>query len=179
MRNGFAATPGAGCTPVPPLARFRGGGLDRAALIQKSIPLQKRFSAYASNISTARMARCGCWLPLVSALRPLVCIPRTPRREPTKQQRRAGVASCGDLAQGLIRESERQRRGATARLLTATRTCVIQRRNALEFLTTPCGGTGPASPPCRCWSRRRGAERLLRQIQPPGDRQTSGRSSHR
>src|ERR1019366_206899 len=30
-----------------------------------------------------------------------------------------------------------------------------------NFSPTPCGGTGPASPPCRSWSGRGGPERLL------------------
>src|ERR1035437_8775988 len=36
-----------------------------------------------------------------------------------------------------------------------------------NFSPTPCGGTGPASPPCRSWSGRGGPERLHLEIVAP------------
>ena len=93
--------------------RFRGGGLDRAALIQKSIPLQMRFFRLCeqhldSNDEEVRVLATA----LFQHCDRLFCVPRTSRRGTDQQQRRAGVASCGNLAQGLIRKPGRQRRGS-------------------------------------------------------------------
>ena len=116
--------------------RFRGGGLDRAALIQKSIPLQKRFFRLCEQhldskdgevrvLATALFQHCDR----------LFAFLEHPGVEPTNNSAERALRHAVIWRKGSFGNQSANGEVATARLLTATRTCVIQRRNALEFLT--------------------------------------------
>jgi transposase len=116
--------------------RFRGGGLDRDALIQKSIPLQKRFFGLCEQhldseddevrvLATALFQHCDR----------LFAFLEYPGVEPTNNSAERALRHAVIWRKGSFGNQSANGEVATARLLTAARTCVIQRRNALEFLT--------------------------------------------
>ncbi len=116
--------------------RFRGGGLDRAALLQKSIPLQKRFFRLCEQhldskdeevqvLATALFQHCDR----------LFAFLEHPGVEPTNNSAERALRHAVIWRKGSFGNQSANGEVATARLLTAARTSVIQRRNALEFLT--------------------------------------------
>jgi len=116
--------------------RFRGGGLDRAALIQKSIPLQKRFFRLCeqhldSNDEEVRVLATA----LFQHCDRLFVFLEHPGVEPTNNSAERALRHAVIWRKGSFGNQSANGEVATARLLTVARTCVIQRRNALEFLT--------------------------------------------
>jgi transposase len=116
--------------------RFRGGGLDRSGLILKSIPLQKRFfylcEAHLDSkdkevrvLATALFQHCDR----------LFAFLEYPGVEPTNNSAERALRHAVIWRKGSFGNQSANGEVATARLLTVARTCVIQRRNALEFLT--------------------------------------------
>jgi len=116
--------------------RFRGGGLDRATLLQKSIPLQKRFFHLCERhldsgdgevrvLATALFQHCDR----------LFAFLEYPGVEPTNNSAERALRHAVIWRKGSFGNQSATGEVATARLLTATRTCVMQGRNALEFLT--------------------------------------------
>ena len=125
----FARTTGA--------ERFRGGGLDRAELIRKSIPPQKRFFRLCEQhldseddevrvLATALFQHCDRLFAFLAH----------PGVEPTNNS--AGRALRHAVIWRKISFGNTSAKGegeaATARLLTVARTCVMRQRNALKFL---------------------------------------------
>jgi transposase len=116
--------------------RFRGGGLDRSALILKSIPLQKRFFYLCEQhldseddevrvLATALFQHCDR----------LFAFLEYPGVEPTNNSAERALRHAVIWRKGSFGNQSANGEVATARLLTVARTCVMQRRNALEFLT--------------------------------------------
>jgi transposase len=116
--------------------RFRGGGFDRAELIQKSIPLQKRFFGLCERYLDSRDQEVRV---LASALFQhcdrLFAFIEHPGVEPTNNSAERALRHAVIWRKGSFGNQSRKGETATARLLTIARTCVMQRRNALEFLT--------------------------------------------
>ena len=116
--------------------RFRGGGLDRAALILRSIPLPKRFFGLCESyldsrdeevrvLATALFQHCDRLFAFIEY----------PGVEPTNNSAERALRHAVIWRKGSFGNQSRKGEVATARLLTVARTCVMQRRNALEFLS--------------------------------------------
>jgi transposase len=116
--------------------QFRGGGFDRAELINRSIPLQKRFFALCeqhldSNDKEVRvLARA-----LFQHCDRLFAFIEHPGVEPTNNSAERALRHAVIWRKGSFGNQSSQGEVATARLLTVARSCVIQRRNTLEFLS--------------------------------------------
>ena len=115
--------------------RFRGGGLDRDALVQKSIPLQKRFFRLCEKhldsgddevqvLATALYRHCER----------LFVFLEHPGVEPTNNSAERALRHAVIWRKGSFGNQSVNGEVTTARLLTVARTCVMQRRNTLEFL---------------------------------------------
>lgn len=115
--------------------RFRGGGLERAELILKSIPLQKRFFRLCEQhldsgdkevrvLATALFRHCDR----------LFAFLEHPGVEPTNNSAERALRHAVIWRKSSFGNQSAKGEVATARLLTVARTCVMQRRNALEFL---------------------------------------------
>jgi transposase len=116
--------------------RFRGGGLDRAELINKSIPLQKRFFGLCqqhldSQDQEVRVLACA----LFQHCDRLFAFIEHPGVEPTNNSAERTLRHAVIWRKGSFGNQSRKGEIATARLLTVARTCVMQRRNAVEFLS--------------------------------------------
>jgi len=118
-----------------PRHRFRSGEVDRAELILKSIPLQKRFFRLREQhldsgdnevrvLATAMFQHCDR----------LFAFLEYPGVEPTNNSAERALRHAVIWRRGSFGNQSANGEEATARLLTAARTCVMQRRNALEFL---------------------------------------------
>jgi transposase len=115
--------------------RFRSGDLDRNQLIQKSIPLEKKFFALAE-----------CHLDCNDAeVHPLARVFFNHTERLFAFIRYAGVEPTNNISERALRAAVQWRKTsfgnrsangeiATARLLTAAQTCILQQRNVLEFL---------------------------------------------
>ena len=116
--------------------RFRGGGLERAELIPKSIPIQKRFFALCEGYLDSRDEEVRV---LASALFQhcdrLFAFLEHPGVEPTNNSVERALRHAVIWRKSCFGNQSRKGEVATARLLTVARTCVMQRRNALEFLS--------------------------------------------
>ena len=115
--------------------RFRGGEFDRAELIRKSIPLQKKFfnlceqhldseDNEVGTLATAMFEHCDR----------LFAFLEHPGVEPTNNSAERALRHAVIWRKISFGNQSAKGEIATARLLTAARTCVMQRRNALEFL---------------------------------------------
>lgn len=116
--------------------RFRGGGLDRAALMHRSIPLQKRFFRLCEQHLDSKDEEVRT---LASALfqhcdRLFVFIEH-PGVEPTNNSAERALRHAVIWRKGSFGNQSGTGEVATARLLTVARTCVMQHRNTLEFLS--------------------------------------------
>jgi transposase len=133
--------------------RFRGGGLERTGLILKSIPLQKRFFRLCEQyldsgdnevqvLATAMFQHCDRLFAFIeySGVEPTNNAAERALRHAVIWRK---ISFGNQSAKGEI---------ATARLLTVARTCVMQRRNAMEFL-------------CDSVSRRRAGQPALSLLQ--------------
>jgi transposase len=116
--------------------RFRGGGFDRAELIRRSIPLQKRFFGLCEQhldspdeevrvLATALFQHCDRLFAFIEY----------PGVEPTNNSAEQTLRHAVIWRKICFGNQSPRGELATARLLTVARTCVMQRRNALEFLT--------------------------------------------
>jgi transposase len=116
--------------------RFRKGDLDRDQLIQKSIPLQKKFFALAE-----KHLNCAD-----GEVRPLARLFFNHTERLFAFIEHPGVEPTNNISERTLRTAvqwrkicfgNRSKKGeiATARLLTAAATCKMQQRNILEFLT--------------------------------------------
>ena len=115
--------------------RFRGGGLDRAELIRKSIPLQKRFFRLCEQhldsedkevrvLATAMFQHCDRLFAFLVY----------PGVEPTNNSAERALRHAVIWRKISFGNKSAKGEAATARLLTVARTCVMRQRNALEFL---------------------------------------------
>ena len=115
--------------------KFRGGGLDRPSLIQKSIPLQKRFFRLCEQhldsedkevrvLATALFQHCDR----------LFAFLEHPGVEPTNNSAERALRHAVIWRKIMFGNQSAKGEIATARLLTVARTCVMQGRNAIEFL---------------------------------------------
>ena len=116
--------------------RFRGGGMDRSELIRKSIPLQKRFFALCEQyldseddevrvLATALFKHCDR----------LFAFLEHPGVEPTNNSAERALRHAVIWRKVCLGNQSAKGEVATARLLTVARTCVMQGRNTLEFLS--------------------------------------------
>jgi len=116
--------------------RLRGGGLDRAELLKKSIPLQQRFFRLCEQhldsadhevrvLATALFQHCDR----------LFAFLEYPGVEPTNNAAERALRHAVIWRKGSFGNQSEKGEVATARLLTVARTCVMQRRNTLEFLS--------------------------------------------
>jgi transposase len=116
--------------------RFRGGGFDRTELIRRSIPLQKRFFGLCESyldsrdeevrvLATALFRHCDRLFAFIEH----------PGVEPTNNSAERALRHAVIWRKSSFGNQSRKGEVATARLLTVARTCVMQRRNALEFLS--------------------------------------------
>ena len=116
--------------------RFRGGGFDRMELIRRSIPLQKRFFGLCEQhldsqdrevrvLATALFQHCDRLFAFIEY----------PGVEPTNNSVERTLRHAVIWRKVCFGNQSPKGEVATARLLTVARTCVMQRRNALEFLT--------------------------------------------
>ena len=115
--------------------RFRGGELDRTELIRKSIPLQKRFFRLCERhldsednevrvLATAMFKHCDRLFEFLVH----------PGVEPTNNSAERALRHAVIWRKISFGNKSAIGEVATARLLTVARTCVMQKRNALEFL---------------------------------------------
>jgi transposase len=120
--------------------RFRGGGLDRPTLLEKSLPLQKRFrrlcqdSSHSSHPQVRRLAK-----TLFRYHDRLFVFLSTPGVEPTNNAAERALRPAVQWRKICFGNQSQTGEIATARLLTITRTCALQQRNTLEFLATAIG----------------------------------------
>jgi transposase len=116
--------------------RFRGGGFDRAGLIHRSMPLQKCFFGLCEQHLDSKDEEVRV---LASALFQhcdrLFAFIEYPGVEPTNNSAERALRHAVIWRKGSFGNQSSAGEVATARLLTVARTCVIQRRNTLEFLS--------------------------------------------
>ena len=116
--------------------RFRGDELDRAELIRKSIPLQKRFFKLCGQhldsedkevrvLATALFQHCDRLFAFLNY----------PDVEPTNNSAERALRHAVIWRKISFGNKSAKGEVATARLLTVARTCVMQQRNGLEFIT--------------------------------------------
>ena len=116
--------------------RFRGGGLDRAELIDQSIPLQKRFFGLCErHLDSTDKEVCVLASALFQHCDRLFAFIEYAGVEPTNNGAERALRHAVIWRKGSFGNQSRQGEIATARLLTVARTCVMQRRNAVEFLS--------------------------------------------
>ena len=115
--------------------RFRGGGFARNELIRKSIPLQKSFFALCEKhldsdddevrvLATALFTHCDRLFAFIEH----------PGVEPTNNSAERALRHAVIWRKICFGNQSANGEIATARLLTVARTCIMQRRNTLEFL---------------------------------------------
>ena len=115
--------------------RFRAGEIDRAQLSRKSIPLQEKFFALAERYldsddrEVSTLAAAFFW-----HIERLFVFIDYPGVEPTNNISERAVRCAVQWRKTSFGNRSEQGEIATSRLLTATRTCVMQKRNALAYL---------------------------------------------
>lgn len=115
--------------------RFRKGDLDRDLLIQKSVPLEKKFFALAEkhlNCADGEV-RTLARLFFTQTERMFAFI-RYPGVEPTNNSSERALRTAVQWRKTSFGNRSKKGEIATARLLTAAGTCKMQQRNVLEFL---------------------------------------------
>ena len=128
--------------------RFRGGGLDRAGLTLKSIPLEKRFFRLCEQhldsedkevrvLATALFRHCDRLFAFV----------QYPGVEPTNNSAERALRHAVIWRKSSFGNQSAKGEVATARLLTVARTCLMQHRNALEFLCDSVSRHRTGQPP--------------------------------
>jgi transposase len=115
--------------------RFRRGDFDRDRLIQKSVPLEKKFFALAEkHVNCAdREVRALARLFFTQTER-LFAFIRYPGVEPTNNISERTLRTAVQWRKTSFGNRSKEGEIATARLLTAAATCKMQQRNILEFL---------------------------------------------
>jgi len=135
-RNALALTARLFRAPRAPRRRFRGGGFDRAELMQRSIPLQPRFFGLCQQYLDSQDQEVRV---LASALFQhcdrLFAFIEHPGVEPANNSAERALRHAVIWRKSCFGNHSSKGEVATARLLTVARTCVMQRRNALEFLS--------------------------------------------
>lgn len=116
--------------------RFRRGDIDRPQLILKAIPLEQRFFALAERHldNKDREVRTLARAFFFHCER-LFAFIEHPNVDPTNNIAERTIRSAVQWRKICFGNRSVEGQRATERLLTATRTCVLQRRNALAFLT--------------------------------------------
>ena len=116
--------------------RFRNGDIDRSQLIQKSIPLEKKFFALGERHLDCPDAEVR---PIAAAFfwhaERLFTFIREPGVEPTNNISERAVRTAVQWRKTSFGNRSEKGEKATARLLTASGTCRMQKKNVLEFLT--------------------------------------------
>jgi transposase len=116
--------------------RFRKGDFDRAHLIQKSIPLEKKFFALAEKHLDCADGEVRALARLFfSQTERLFAFIKHPGVEPTNNISERTLRTAVQWRKICFGNRSKQGEIATARLLTAAATCKMQQRNILEFLT--------------------------------------------
>lgn len=116
--------------------RFRGGDIDREQLIQKAIPLEKKFFALAerhldcANAEVRTLARL-----FFTHTERLFAFIEHPEVEPTNNVSERELRTAVQWRKTSFGNRSESGEIATARLLTAVRTCLRQKRHVLEYLT--------------------------------------------
>ncbi len=116
--------------------RFRKGDFDRDQLIQKSIPLEKKFFALAKKHLDCADGEVRALARLFfTQTERLFAFIRYPGVEPTNNISERTLRTAVQWRKICFGNRSKKGEVATARLLTAAATCKIQQRNILEFLT--------------------------------------------
>ena len=129
--------------------RHRGDEGSRQQLVRKSIPLQKKFFALAeSHLDSKDREVCNMAHALFMNSGRLFTFLEVPGVEPTNNVAEWALRIAVQWRKVVFGNRSRQGEIATARLLTATQTCKIQRRNALDYLTDAvrCHRKGTSAP---------------------------------
>lgn len=116
--------------------RFRGGEMDRSVLFRKSIPLQQRFFALAERYLDSRDAevRALATAFFLHCERLFIFVEHS-NVDPTNNVAERALRPAVQWRKICFGNRSSEGETATARLLTATRTCAMQKRNVLAFLT--------------------------------------------
>jgi len=116
--------------------RFRSGDLNRDLLIQKSIPLEKKFLALSERHLDCAEGEVRALARLFfNHTERLFAFIRYPGVEPTNNISERALRNAVQWRKTSFGNRSENGEIATARLLTAARTCIMQHRNVLEFLT--------------------------------------------
>jgi transposase len=116
--------------------RFRKGDFNRDQLIQKSIPLEKKFFALAEKHLDCADGEVRVLARLFyTQIERLFAFIRYPGVEPTNNISERTLRPAVQWRKICFGNRSKKGEIATARLLTAAATCKMQQRNILEFLT--------------------------------------------
>lgn len=116
--------------------RFRNGDFDRDQLIQKSIPLEKKFFALAEKHLDCADAEVRTLAHLFFfQIERLFAFIENPGVEPTNNISERTLRTAVQWRKTSFGNRSQKGEIATARLLTAAATCKMQHRNIFEFLT--------------------------------------------
>jgi len=134
--------------------RFRGDDAQRQQLVLKSLPLQKKFFELASrHVNSDDAEVCNLARVLFLHSERLFTFLEVPGVEPTNNSVERALRIAVQWRKVIFGNRSVNGEVATARLLTATQTCKLQQRNALDYLTEAV----------RCHRRRLPAPSLLPQ----------------
>jgi transposase len=116
--------------------RFRGDNAHRPELIRKSIPLQKKFFELADrHVNSDDAEVCNMARVLFLHCDRLFTFLEEPGVEPTNNSAERALRIAVQWRKVCFGNRSANGELATARLLTATQTCKIQQRSALDYLT--------------------------------------------
>lgn len=116
--------------------RFRGDNAHRPELIRKSIPLQKKFFELADrHVNSDDAEVCNMARALFFHCDRLFTFLEEPGVEPTNNSAERALRIAVQWRKVSFGNRSANGELATARLLTATQTCKIQQRSALDYLT--------------------------------------------
>jgi transposase len=116
--------------------RFRGDNAHRPELIRKSIPLQKKFFELADrHVNSDDSEVCNMARALFLHCDRLFTFLEEPGVEPTNNSAERALRIAVQWRKVCFGNRSANGELATARLLTATQTCKVQQRSALDYLT--------------------------------------------
>jgi transposase len=116
--------------------RFRGGSIDRQELIQKSIPLERKFFMLAErHVNCADREVSTLAAVFFKHTERLFAFTKHPDVEPTNNVSERELRTAVQWRKTSFGNRSEAGEIATARLLTAVRTCVKQKRHVLDYLT--------------------------------------------
>ena len=136
--------------------RFQGGQIDREQLIDKSIPLQKRFFSLAvSHLDSQDRDVQNMATALYGFCHRLFVFLEHPGVEPTNNSSERALRIAVQWRKIIFGNRSEKGEVAVARLLTVSRTCLMQRRSALVYLAEAIHRhrCGQPPPPLLAWKQ--------------------------